>query len=98
MLSLPRLRPIRRALVSVPCAALMASAATGLAAQAQTRTPNQMAIRAPVPEPAPPPAQRTRPGALVSTLTFADLGFHDGFRFANLGGRREIFVELPQGL
>jgi hypothetical protein len=31
-------------------------------------------------------------------LTFADLGFRDGFRFANLGGRREIFVPLPQGL
>src|SRR5262249_7925239 len=27
---------------------------------------------------------------LISTLTFADLGFGTGIRFANLGGRREI--------
>jgi len=31
-------------------------------------------------------------------LTFADLGFGNGFRFANLGGRREIFIQLPQGV
>jgi cellulose synthase operon protein B len=41
---------------------------------------------------------RPRSSAFVSTLTFADLGFGNGFRFANLAGRREIFVQLPQGL
>ncbi|HSV22647.1 MAG TPA: cellulose biosynthesis cyclic di-GMP-binding regulatory protein BcsB [Xanthobacteraceae bacterium] len=35
---------------------------------------------------------------IISTLTFADLGFGNGIRFANLGGRREIFIHLPQGL
>jgi len=34
---------------------------------------------------------------LVAVITLADIGFIDGFRFANLGGRREVFVPLPQG-
>src|SRR5579862_3846779 len=33
---------------------------------------------------------------LLSAVTLADIGFVNGFRFANLGGRREIFVPLPQ--
>jgi hypothetical protein len=47
--------------------------------------------------PAPAISAHTRPGTLISTLTFADLGFSKGFRFANLDGRREIFVQMPQG-
>ena len=67
------------------------------AALAQTRTPAAVLVRAPSPaaDPAPSAVPRGRPGTLISTLTFADLGFRDGFRFANLGGRREIFVHLP---
>lgn len=42
--------------------------------------------------------QRPRSGALLATTTLADLGFRDGLRFANLGGRRDIFVPLPQGI
>jgi hypothetical protein len=38
-----------------------------------------------------------RAGAFTSLVTLADIGFGSGFRFANLGGRREIFVPLPQG-
>jgi len=34
---------------------------------------------------------------LVAAVTLADIGFVNGFRFANLGGRREVFVPLPQG-
>jgi hypothetical protein len=72
------------------------------AANAQTRV--QIPIRIPPPSPiaaaesATSIASRPRSGTLISTLTFADLGFDNGFRFANLGGRREIFVQLPQGL
>lgn len=47
--------------------------------------------------PSPSIAPRPRAGTLISTLTFADLGFGSGIRFANLGGRREIFAQLPQG-
>jgi cellulose synthase operon protein B len=67
---------------------------TASPAQAQSRGPNLVAARTSVPD----GNARTRPGALVSTLTLADLGYRDGFRFANLGGRRELFVELPQGV
>jgi len=69
-------------------------------ALAQTRAPIPVPPRAPTPVPdsAPSTAARPRSGTIVSTLTFADLGFGNGFRFANLGGRREIFVQVPQGL
>src|SRR5262249_40030008 len=33
---------------------------------------------------------------LLATISLADIGFTNGFRFANLGGRREIFVPIPQ--
>jgi hypothetical protein len=48
------------------------------------------------PSPAPTPAP-ARPTGLLSTVTLGDIGFLTGFRFANLGGRREIFVPVPQG-
>ena len=35
---------------------------------------------------------------LVATVTFADIGFKNGIRFANLGGQRELFVSLPQDI
>lgn len=72
-------------------------------ATTQSITPAQSA--APAPQVAPvqsvapaasiPPLPRA--STLISTLTFADLGFGTGIRFANLGGRREIFAQLPQG-
>ena len=67
-------------------------------ALSQTRAPGAVAARssASVPDLGFAAAPRPRPSALVS-LTFADLGFGNGIRFANLGGRREIFVQLPQG-
>jgi len=34
---------------------------------------------------------------LFATVSLADIGFTEGFRFGNLGGRREVFVPLPQG-
>lgn len=33
----------------------------------------------------------------IATITLADIGFGNGFRFANLGGQSELYVPLPQG-
>jgi hypothetical protein len=42
-------------------------------------------------------AAPARPSGLLTAITLADIGFSNGLRFANLGGRREVFVPLPQG-
>ncbi len=68
-------------------------------AQAQIRQippprPTQTATAAPI---ALPSAVPPRPTGLLSTVTLGDIGFLTGLRFANLGGRREIFVPVPQG-
>lgn len=34
---------------------------------------------------------------MTTTVSLADIGFVNGIRFANLAGRRELFVPLPQG-
>jgi hypothetical protein len=83
----------------VACLAMALSSS----ADAQTRSavhrpaPPARAKAAPVPAPAaqavPEPA---RPGGLLSTVSLADIGFLTGLRFANLGGRRDVFVPLPQ--
>jgi hypothetical protein len=52
----------------------------------------------PDPEPAPGAAARARPSAVISSVSFADLGFGNGLRFANLGGNRDIFVKIPEGI
>ena len=83
------------------------------AANAQTHARNQPPAAAPLPPTRPPavniaPAPSAAPVAaptvapvksntLLSTVTLADIGFSNGVRFGNLGGRREIFVPLPQG-
>jgi hypothetical protein len=57
------------------------------------------APRIPLPAPAPitaPPA-RAAASSFISPITLADIGIGGGIRFANLGGRREIFIPLPQG-
>ena len=36
--------------------------------------------------------------SLLVGVPFADVGFPDGFRFSNLGGRREVYVPVPQGV
>jgi hypothetical protein len=74
---------------------------------AQTRTPpptpvvNRQATRATAPAPATPVLAETgpspaRPGGVLAELTLADIGFINGLRLANLGGRRDLFVPLPQ--
>jgi hypothetical protein len=59
----------------------------------QPQAPAETAARKPVDA----PNDRPRPGAITSVITLADVGFSNGFRFANLGGRRDLFVPLPQG-
>ena len=44
-----------------------------------------------------PAAPSPAPNLLVATVTLGDVGFKNGIRFANLGGRREVFIPLPQG-
>lgn len=42
----------------------------------------------------PPPAAPAR--GVLAQVTLADIGFGNGVRLANLGGRRDLFVPLPQ--
>lgn len=90
-------RTLRNSLLA--CVALAALAPP---AQAQTR----LRVAAPVPAATVAPVRFpdigqapvvAKPTAITSTISLADVGFASGFRFANLGGRREIFVPLPQG-
>jgi hypothetical protein len=62
---------------------------------------NRQATRATAPAPATPVLAETgpspaRPGGVLAELTLADIGFINGLRLANLGGRRDLFVPLPQ--
>src|SRR3569623_868317 len=43
------------------------------------------------------PAQPLPPGLLLTSITLGDVGFMVCIRFAILGGRRDVFVPLPQG-
>jgi Bacterial cellulose synthase subunit len=40
----------------------------------------------------------TPPKSLLVGVPFADVGFPDGFRFSNLGGHREVYIPVPQGV
>jgi hypothetical protein len=81
--------------------AILTSASSHAWSQMQSRsttTPdprNTLAVTA-------PSAQRVatrlpKPTSIIAATTLADIGFTNGLRFANLGGRREVFVPLPQG-
>jgi hypothetical protein len=43
-------------------------------------------------------ATESIPKSLLVGVPFADAGFPDGFRLSNLGGRRELYVPVPQGV
>ncbi len=47
---------------------------------------------------APVPLPPVQPEGILTSISLADIGFSGGFRFANLGGRRELFVAMPQGI
>ena len=36
--------------------------------------------------------------SIVMAVMLADVGYSNGFRLSNLGGRREIYIPLPQGI
>jgi hypothetical protein len=78
-----------------------------IAAQSQTRSPalppipHRLATRALQPvagaSAIAEPAASARPGGLLAEVTLADVGFINGLRFSNLGGRHDIFMRLPEG-
>jgi hypothetical protein len=78
---------------------------TEVEAQAPKRLPDPPKAPAQVDNQARKPAEpsargepvKPRPNALLSAVTLADIGYENGFRFANLGGRRDLFVPLAQG-
>ena len=83
--------------VSITCVLGLALTLIPLTAQAQSRLASQTRMPAPLPTAIEQvPGAAVRPGGLVSAITLADVGFINGVRFANLGGRRELFVPLPQ--
>jgi cellulose synthase operon protein B len=70
-----------------------------LAAQTQPRPasqPRPQALQSAAIEPLPGASAAVRTTGLLSAITLADIGYANGIRFANLGGRRELFVPLPQ--
>ena len=55
--------------------------------------------RAAVVTPAPPAAAPAAPApSLLVGIPFAGVGFPAGFRLSNLGGRREVYIPVPQGI
>ena len=75
-------RPARSAAIE-PRAPRNAHAARSIAAAP--------AVTSPAPAAAPPPS------GLIAEVSLGDIGFVNGLRFSNLGGRRDIFVPLPEG-
>ena len=43
-------------------------------------------------------ASDTSPKSLTVGFLFADAGVSNGFRLSNLGGRREVYIPVPQGI
>lgn len=76
----------------IPLPRPMAQAQSPAHAQAQAQAAPDPAATAVVAA-APAPLSKL----MVTTVSLADIGLKNGIRFANLAGRREIFVPLPQG-
>ena len=99
---------MRELIRSLAALSILAVFTSGALAQSHARTRSLNPPRIPAQfRPLPPVAQvQAAPQAtptpksnlLVATVTLADIGFKNGIRFANLGGRRELFVPLPQGI
>jgi len=71
-------------------------------AHSQSRLPLQRPAQAPRPKAVIPPtssatlvATAPAPSGLIAEVTLGDIGFVNGLRFSNLGGRRDIFVPVP---
>jgi cellulose synthase operon protein B len=88
------------------------AAAITSSAQAETRNPAAIRVQPLAPIPRPAPATTTiaaiadarialpdaPPKSLLVGVRLADVGFSDGFRLTNLGGRREVYIPVPQGI
>ncbi len=97
---------LSRLLVTASLTAVMAATA-----QAQSKRPVSFSVepaKAPAPPAHPPKTAALSPDAggapsdaapksLVVAVLLADVGYSEGFRLSNLGGRREIYVPVPQG-
>jgi hypothetical protein len=44
------------------------------------------------------PVPHAPPKSLLVGVPLADVGYADGFRLSNLGGRRDIYIPVPQGI
>jgi hypothetical protein len=85
-------------LLTVSFTAMLAASAHSqpeklLLARAEPAKTHSAAIVPPVAAPV-----ETKPKSLVVAVMLADVGYSDGFRLSNLGGRREIFIPVPQGI
>jgi hypothetical protein len=87
-------------------ASLVAFASTSLKAEQRKELiwPPREQIRIPVLRtavtlPGPPGATLEAPlKSLLVGVPLADVGFPNGFRLSNLGGRREVYIPVPQGI
>jgi hypothetical protein len=43
-------------------------------------------------------AKPEAPKSLIAAVMLGDIGYSNGLRFSNLGGRREVFIPLPEGI
>lgn len=94
------------------CLAASLAAMLTLPAHAQPRKPFSVRTEPAKVPPAQPEIPRTRtaavtpsnaafdprPKTLVAAVMLADVGYPNGFRLSNLGGRREVYIPLPQGV
>jgi Bacterial cellulose synthase subunit len=99
---------------ALPARILLAACLAALtsSAQAQVRKPFSIhtePARAAAPAPQPPKTAAVTPEtrsnapdaplkSLVVGVLLADIGYSNGFRLSNLGGRREVYIPVPQGI
>jgi hypothetical protein len=91
-----------RALFMVGVALALPPVVLATAARAQSRLPLQRPAQAPRPKAVAAPVSSATlvptvpaPSAVIAEVTLGDIGFVNGLRFSNLGGRRDIFVPVP---
>src|SRR3984885_3126425 len=73
------------------------SAAIEPRAPNKARAPQPVVVSSKVTALAPAAAAAPQSSGLIADVTLGDIGFTNGLRFSNLGGRHDIFVPLPEG-
>ena len=91
-----------RALFMVGVALTLPPVVLATAARAQSRLPLQRPAQAPRPKAVAASVSSATlvptvpaPSGVIAEVTLGDIGFVNGLRFSNLGGRRDIFVPVP---